>query len=433
MIWLRTLILVAVWGVLALGLQWLAGDPAGWVVFVAGLLFHLLWRAWRMQAVSHWAHHPDTAPPASAGSWDDILAPLYRYTRARERDLTEARATLQSMLLAAQALPDGIVTLTRDFQIEWCNHVARHHLALNLPADRGQNLLNLLRAPEFIAYAHQSEWPEPIVVRLTHGEHERVMMMHLATYARERRLLITRDVTQIERLETTRRDFVANVSHELRTPLTVLAGFLETLREMPAEALDEAQRSQYLSLMHEQALRMQAIVEDLLTLSTLESSPGSDLRPVHVPTLLQNLRQQIEALSGGRHAFHWDIDASLDVLGAETEVCSAMSNLLTNAVRYTGEHGTITVSWQGTADGGARYSVQDTGIGIASHHIARLTERFYRVDRGRSRALGGTGLGLAITKHIAIRHDADLVITSEAGRGSTFALHFPPDRVATAQ
>lgn len=432
MIWLRTFFLVALWGIISLCMHWLIGPPAGWVVFCAALLFMLFWRSWRLRAVSHWAHHPETAPPASVGPWDDILAPLYRYTRARARDLAEARATMQSMLSAAQALPDGVVTLNEEFHIEWCNRVARHHLSLNLATDRGHNLLNLLRAPEFVAYAQRNEWPEPILVRLTHNGQERVMMMHLAAYASDRRLLITRDVTQIEKLETTRRDFVANVSHELRTPLTVLAGFLETMRDMPEEALDEAQRSHYLAMMHEQALRMQAIVEDLLTLSTLESSPGSDPRAVHAPTLLEKIRLQIEALSSGRHVLHWDIDASLDILGSETEIASAMSNLLTNAVRYTPEGGTITVRWASTADGGARYSVQDTGIGIPAMHIPRLTERFYRVDRGRSRAVGGTGLGLAITKHIALRHEAELTISSEAGKGSTFALEFPPERVAAA-
>lgn len=432
MIWLRTFFLVALWGFISLCIHWLIGSPAGWLVFCTALLFMLFWRSWRLRAVSHWALHPDTAPPASVGPWDDILAPLYRYTRARARDLAEARASLQSMLAAAQALPDGVVTLNADFHIEWCNRVARHHLSLNIPADRGQNLLNLLRAPEFVAYAHRDEWLEPILVRLSHGGQERVMMMHLAAYASDRRLLITRDVTQIEKLETTRRDFVANVSHELRTPLTVLAGFLETLREMPDEALSEAQRTQYLSMMHEQALRMQAIVEDLLTLSTLESSPGSDLRAVNIPALLQTTRQQIEALSAGRHVFHWLVDDTLDILGAETELASAMSNLLTNAVRYTPDGGTITIRWEGAPDGGACYSVQDTGIGISTLHLPRLTERFYRVDRGRSRAVGGTGLGLAITKHIALRHDAELTIASEVGKGSTFALHFPADRVAAA-
>lgn len=432
MIWLRTAFLVCLWGLISLCLHWLIGPPTGWLVFCAALLFILFWRCWRLHAVSHWARHPESLPPAAVGPWDDVLAPLYRYTRARARDLTDARTTMQSMLSAAQALPDGVVTLTAEFHIEWCNRMARHHLTLNLPADRGQNLLNLLRAPEFIAYAQCNEWPEPVLVRFTHGGQERVMMMHLAAYASDRRLLITRDVTQIEKLETTRRDFVANVSHELRTPLTVLAGFLETLRDMPDKALSDEQRHQYLNMMHEQALRMQAIVEDLLTLSTLESSPGSDPRAVNVSALLRTIRQQIEALSAGRHIFHWHIDESINILGAETELASAMSNLLTNAVRYTPDGGTITIRWESKPNAGACYSVQDTGIGIPALHLPRLTERFYRVDRGRSRAVGGTGLGLAITKYIALRHDAELTIASETGKGSTFALHFPAERIVAA-
>jgi two-component system, OmpR family, phosphate regulon sensor histidine kinase PhoR len=430
MIWLRTLVLVALWAAIALLAQWLICDPAGWALFSAALVTMLLWRSWRLHLVSHWARHPDTSPPASVGPWDDILAPLYRYTRARARELAETRDTMQGMLAAAQALPDGAVTLNEDFQIDWCNRMARQHLGLRLPADRGHNLLNLLRAPEFVEYAHRASWPDPILVRLGQNGQERLMMMQLTAYASNQRLLITRDVTQIERLETTRRDFVANVSHELRTPLTVLAGFLETLRDMPADALPPEQRAQYLDMMHEQAQRMQAIVEDLLTLSTLESSPGSDPRAVNMGALLQKARQQIEALSGGRHVIEWHIDETLDVLGAETELTSALSNLLTNAVRYTPDGGTITVRWEREADGSGRYSVQDTGIGIPARHIPRLTERFYRVDRGRSRAVGGTGLGLAITKHIAMRHDAELFITSEPGKGSVFALRFPPDRIA---
>ncbi len=430
MIWLRTLFLIALWAIAAFIAQWLIGDPAGWILFSAALAGMLVWRSWRLHLVSRWANNPDTSPPASVGPWDDILAPLYRYTRARARELAETQNTMHGMLAAAQALPDGAVTLNEDFQIDWCNRMARQHLGLRLPADRGHNLLNLLRAPEFVEYAHRASWPEPILVRLGQNGQERLMMMQLTAYASNQRLLITRDVTQIERLETTRRDFVANVSHELRTPLTVLAGFLETLRDMPADALPAEQREQYIDMMHEQAQRMQAIVEDLLTLSTLESSPGSDPRAVNISALLQKARQQIEALSGGRHVLEWHIDETLDVLGAETELASALSNLLTNAVRYTPDGGTITVRWEREEDGGARYSVQDTGIGIPARHLPRLTERFYRVDRGRSRAVGGTGLGLAITKHIAMRHDAELLISSEQGKGSVFALRFPPDRVA---
>jgi two-component system phosphate regulon sensor histidine kinase PhoR len=428
MILLRTVLLIAVWAVLSVLAQWFIGSPAGWVLMSIVLVAALLARSARMQRVAQWARNPETPPPAAAGPWDDILAPLYRYLRAQARQLTESRDAMQGMLAAAQALPDGAVTLNQDLQIDWCNRVARQHLGLRLPADRGSNLLNLVRAPEFIEYSSQDDWPDPILVRMAVGSQERLLMMQLTAYARDQRLLITRDVTQIEKLETTRRDFVANVSHELRTPLTVLAGFLETMREMPEEALTREQREQYLTMMHEQAQRMQAIVADLLTLSTLESSPNAEPHRVRMSALLQTARQQTEALSAGRHALVWLLDDAVDVLGAESELSSAVSNLLTNAVRYTPDGGTITVRWERLPEGGARYSVQDTGIGIAARHIPRLTERFYRVDRGRSRAVGGTGLGLAITKHIAMRHDAELSIASDVGKGSTFSLLFPPER-----
>ncbi|OZI31789.1 PAS domain-containing sensor histidine kinase [Bordetella genomosp. 10] len=430
MIWLRTLVFILLWAAAAALVQWLLGAPFGWVLMCAGLSLMLIGRSLRTQRAAHWARNPEESPPAAVGPWDDILAPLYRYLRAQSRQLAESRDAMQGMLAAAQALPDGAVTLNQDLQIDWCNRVARQHLGLRLPADRGANLLNLVRAPEFIEYSRQADWPEPILVRVAIGSQERLLMMQLTAYARDQRLLITRDVTQIEKLETTRRDFVANVSHELRTPLTVLAGFLETLRDMPQEALTQEQRDQYLSMMHEQAQRMQAIVADLLTLSTLESSPSAEPHPVRIGTLLRTVRQQVEALSAGRHDMQWKIDDGLDVLGAENELSSAFSNLLTNAVRYTPDGGTITATWERLPDGGARYSVQDTGIGIAPRHIPRLTERFYRVDRGRSRAVGGTGLGLAITKHIAMRHDAELDIASEVGKGSTFSLTFPAERIA---
>ena len=430
MIWLRTLFLIGLWSVIALLVGLTAGAATAWALLSIALAGHLLWRSHRLQRVATWAADPTQPPPAAVGQWDDVLAPLYRYTRAQTRDLNSAREAMQSMLAAAQALPDGAVTLNSELQIDWCNRMAREHLGLKLPADRGHNLLNLVRSPEFAAYARQDDWPEPTLVRMPHGQDERLLMVQLTAYARDQRLLISRDVTQIEKLETTRRDFVANVSHELRTPLTVLSGFLETMASMPAEALPEAQRQHYMDLMLEQAARMQAIVADLLTLSTLESSPSADPQPVAMEAMLGGVRLQIEALSNGRHTFDWHVEPELDLLGAETELSSAFSNLLTNAVRYTPDGGTITVSWTREEDGGARYTVQDTGIGIAKRHLPRLTERFYRVDWGRSRAVGGTGLGLAITRHIALRHGADIHVESEPGRGSIFTLTFPAERVA---
>ncbi|AZG07030.1 phosphate regulon sensor histidine kinase PhoR [Pigmentiphaga sp. H8] len=428
MVWIRNLIVVLLWAGLAALTRPITGS-FGWAVFSFGLGTLLVWHIWQLSRVTRWTNDLQRPPPPSAGSWDEALARIYRHLRNQERQLAMLEGNVQGFFAAAQALPDGLVTLDKEFHIDWCNRIARQHLGLRLPADRGQSLLNLVRAPEFVNYARQEDWPAPRLVR-SPGGGDRLLMVQLISYNKHQRMLLTRDVTQIERLETTRRDFVANVSHELRTPLTVLSGFLETLRDMPAEALSDEQREQYMKLMLDQAQRMQAIVADLLTLSTLESSPTTDPQPVNMPALIETALSQARALSGGRHEIVGEIDEGLDVLGTGTELASAISNLLINAVRYTPEGGHITVRWRREADGDARYSVKDTGIGIASHHLPRLTERFYRVDRSRSRESGGTGLGLAITKHIAMRHDAELEIASELGQGSTFALHFPDSRVA---
>ena len=429
MVWIRNLFVVLFWAGLAALSHPIAGHSVSWAMFSFGLILLLCWHIFQLSRVSRWTRDLRRPPPPSAGSWDDALARLYRHLRSQERQLAQLEGNVQGFFSAAQALPDGLVTLDEDFHIDWCNRIARQHLGLRLPADRGHNLLNLVRAPEFVRYARQEEWPAPLLIR-NPGAGERLLMVQLITYNKRQRMLLTRDVTQIERLETTRRDFVANVSHELRTPLTVLAGFLETLIDMPPEVIGPEQRDQYMKVMHEQAQRMQAIVADLLTLSTLESSPSIDPQPVDMPGLIATAVEQAQALSNGRHTIISQVDADLDILGTGTELSSAISNLLINAVRYTPDGGSITVSWQMQTDGSARYAVADTGIGIAAHHLPRLTERFYRVDRGRSRESGGTGLGLAIAKHIAMRHDGELDITSEVGRGSRFSLHFPASRIA---
>ncbi len=360
------------------------------------------------------------------------MASLYRHTREQAIAVQTLQATNDAVMSAAQALPIGAVTLNKDFQIRWFNAAAEKILHLKPVQDIGQNLLNLLRSPPFVAYAKQTEWDEPLILKIALEGNNQSIMMRIVHYADDQLLLIARDLTQIEKLETTRRDFVANVSHEMRTPLTVLSGFLETMREAPKGALSEEQSQQYLKLMHEQALRMEALVADLLTLSALETSLSADRNTVHMSTLIDSARQQAESLSGGRHTLIWEIEPDLNILGNQTELSSAITNLLTNAVRYTPQGQTITVKWHKQADDSARYSVTDTGIGIASEHLPRLSERFYTVDKGRSRAMGGTGLGLAITKHVAMRHDAQLEIQSKLGFGSTFSLVFAPDRVITA-
>ena len=259
-------------------------------------------------------------------------------------------------------------------------------------------------------------------------------MLQLTPYGLGQLLLVTRDVTQVEKLETTRKDFVANVSHELRTPITVLLGFLETLQDMPDTSISIEQRKHYEQLMLEQAQHMRAIVSDLLTLSTLESTaPTATSAPVDVHRLIQQALQRVNVLSNGQHIFETHIDEQLWLEGAETELASAINNLLTNAIRYTPKNGTITTLWHLNSDGRAVFSVQDTGIGIAPQDLPRLTERFYRADKGRARATGGTGLGLAITRHIVVRHQAELDIKSRSGVGSTFSIIFPKERVCSIQ
>lgn len=425
----KTFVSVALWAFSGWLLGTWLGAATGWAVFAIGLLIMVMVSGRQLSRIVSWTRDIDRPPPPSVGPWDEILAPIYRKLKQNRIDLQERQRNFHRAILAAEALPDGAMTLDKDMALQWCNQMAAEHLSLNLEADRGHSILHIVRAPEFARYAQQTAWDKPLLLHLKHQGRERLLQLHLAPYGAGQYLMVTRDVTQIERLENTRKDFVANVSHELRTPLTVLAGFLETLHDMPEEALSSEQRHRYLGLMMEQAGHMQALVADLLTLSALESSPNLDSQPVSMNALIQTALTQSQALSAGQHRFVAHIDAKLNIQGCSTELASAVNNLLTNAVRYTPSGGTITVGWQRNADGQPRYWVQDTGIGITEQNIPRLTERFFRVDRGRSRETGGTGLGLAIAKHVAMRHQAELEITSEPGKGSTFMIIFPAKRL----
>jgi len=426
---IKTIISVGLWAAAGwlIGL-WL-GAETGWAVLCLGLLIMILVSGLQLSRISQWVRDIHAPPPPSVGPWDEILAPIYRQLRKDNRQIEELNRNVNGIMLAAEALPDGAITLDEAMHLTWCNQMASEHLGLDLKIDRNHSIFNILRAPEFARYARQKAWPGPILLHMNSDGQDKALLVQLTRYGIGHFLIVTRDVTQVEKLETTRKDFVANVSHELRTPLTVLSGFLETLRDMPEESLSQEQKHRYQTLMLEQAQRMQAIVDDLLTLSTLESSPHAEGVPVAMDQIIHKALQQGRVLSGDQHVFVDNIAEGLCIKGIETELASAVSNLLTNAIRYTPKDGTITVSWYITEDGHACYSVQDTGIGIAPQDIPRLSERFYRVDRGRSRATGGTGLGLAITKHVAMRHNAEMAIQSRFGAGSIFSLNFPPARV----
>jgi len=387
------------------------------------LAYHL----WHLAKLARWLADPVPGRvPEGRGSWDDILTALHR----RERDAARREQLLAESLIrfrrAAQALPDGVVILDADNRIEWCNDTAAAQLGLDPRGDPGQAIGNLIRTPAFLEYLAGGAWAAPVKVPIgTSG----VLALQLIPYGEAQKLLLARDVTQEERIETMRRDFVANVSHELRTPLTVLVGFLETVRELK---LDPQRTRDYLGMMQEQSARMHRIIEDLLTLSMLESAPPLAGERVRIRPLLERVRFDAEALSGGRHALSLEGSPALDILGSEAELSSAFGNLVTNAVRYTPAGGEVRVRWSDGAEG-ASFTVEDTGIGIAPEHLPRLTERFYRIDRSRSRETGGTGLGLAIVKHAVARHQATLDVESAPGAGSRFTIRFPPARTLQAE
>lgn len=365
--------------------------------------------------------------PMVSGWWDDLASKLFRSLKLQQRQQQALSNALVSFRTAAQALPDGVVTLDRNGNIIWCNQTAQRFLALKLSTDLGYPLVNLVRNPEFSKYLQSESWEQPLKMR-SPRVNGKILSIQAVRYGDQQMLVLVRDITALEHLESMRRDFIANVSHELKTPLTVLSGFLETFRDMP---LTESQQKEYLELMHGQASRMQSLVEDLLTLSSLETGNQPSEHPaVALKGLLEHAVKDGEQLSAGRHIILTaEVNGKLYAHGAEQELQSAFTNIVTNAVRYTPDGGSITVSLVAAEDdlgrAVAQFRVKDTGIGISPEHIPRLTERFYRVDRSRSRESGGTGLGLAIVKHVISRHDGELLVESSLNIGSTFIIQLP--------
>lgn len=420
----RALSALAAIALAAVVFGFVAGAAWGWALAALGVGAMLAYHVVHLARLARWLAQPVAGQvPEGRGSWDEVLTALHRYERAgaeRERQLADA---LTQFRRAAQAMPDGVVLLDAKNAIEWCNDQAAEMLELDPRADVGRPIANLVREPTFIDYltSEEDERARPVRLEIAHG---RVAAIQLIPYGESQTLLLARDITQAERVDTMRRDFVANVSHELRTPLTVLVGFLETVRELK---LDPQRVRDYAGMMREQASRMHRIIEDLLALSVLESAPPPSADRVRIAPLLERLSADAAALSGGRHTISVRGGPHVDLLGAESEIVSAFGNLLSNAVRYTPAGGRVTLAWDDGPEGAA-FSVEDTGVGIAAEHIPRLTERFYRVDRSRSRETGGTGLGLAIVKHALARHQAQLEIASTPGSGSRFTARFPKSR-----
>ena len=400
---------------------WAAGVLAIGLVAIAGV--HL----WQLHRVTRWADAEFEMPvPEGRGAWGLAFSALYRRTRSRNRHQRDLATTIERFRSAVEALPDGMAILDNGNRIQWANVRAQAHLGLDLAKDVGQPLQNFVRQPEVVRYLESGDFTDAVVVPSLR-ELGTTLSIQVVPFGVEERLLISRNITQLEAVARMRRDFIANVSHELKTPLTVVSGFLETLQDLE---LEPRQRARFLQLMAEQARSMQRLVDDLLTLSALESDQNVVAETeMDVVALLLEVSADAKALSADRHSVTLDIVDPALLIASRDELVSAFGNLVSNAIRYTPDGGSIALRWHVDAEGRGVFSVTDSGIGIAPEHVPRLTERFYRVDRGRSRETGGTGLGLAIVKHVLLRHQAELDVMSELGSGSTFSVILPAQRV----
>ena len=379
------------------------------------------------------------APPFLRGVWGEIGDRVVRVVKMRERETLKSNARLTEFLAAIQASPHGVLLINPEGRIEWSNEMAKVHLGIDLQRDKDQLIGNLVRDPAYTAYAHSLVYDHEVVIEGVQSQFQNYskISLQLFPYGDGHKLMLTRDITALEQAELMRRDFVANVSHEIRTPLTVLAGFVETMQNL---RLAPEEQTHYLALMQQQASRMQILVHDLLTLSKLEGSPlPSALDWFSLEALLNNCEVEARGLSKtllqdeqAPHELIFEYEGpegGVEISGNKAEIQSAMSNLISNALRYTPLGAQVRVNCLILPTGEWRFVVKDNGVGIAAEHIPRLTERFYRVDRSRSRETGGTGLGLAIVKHVIQRHGGEMHIQSVLGKGSEFSWVLPKTRV----
>ncbi|MGO1297649.1 MAG: phosphate regulon sensor histidine kinase PhoR [Vibrio sp.] len=394
-----------------------------WLLFAATAL-QLLWHLHNQVRLSSWLwDEKRLSPPSGSGHWEFLFNGMYRLQQRQRKKRRELSGLIRRFRNGAESLPDAVVVFRSEGNIVWCNRLAQHLLGFQWPDDNGQPISNLIRSPDFIKYLKKADFTEPLEIRSPLNV-ERSLELRIVPYTDGEHLMVVRDVTQLKQLEGMRRNFFANVSHELRTPMTVLQGYLE-MTEDP-DMIVGPMWSKAHGVMTEQLSRMNSLVNQLLTLSKIEAAPKHELEEiVNVPRMLEVLEKEAQSLSGeGNHQLIFDIDQQLNVYGDEDQLRSAISNLVYNAVKYTPDGSTITVRWFSSIQG-AHLQVIDTGDGIEPQHLHRLTERFYRVDKARSRDTGGSGLGLAIVKHALSHHESRLEIQSKVGEGSQFSFVLP--------
>jgi two-component system phosphate regulon sensor histidine kinase PhoR len=400
----------------------------GWSMAL-GLAVYLGWHLQQLLRLHRWlrTRKGDEPPPDGYGLWGEVFDNIYHLQRRDQKARGRLQAVIDRVQESTAALKDAVIMLDRDGNLEWWNLAAEKLLGLKTPQDSGQQISNLVRDPRFIEYFEGNSYNEPLELPSPVSDRLR-LQFHITQYGNREHLMLVRDITRIHQLEQMRKDFVANVSHELRTPLTVIAGYLETLLDNVEAVNPRWLRA--LQQMQQQGGRMQNLLNDLLLLAKLEATDyPSDNQPVAVDLLLLSIKNDAQALSGERqHRISLEADPHLKLKGSESELRSAFSNLVFNAVKYTPNEGQIRIRWSGD-EHGACLSVQDNGLGIEAKHLPRLTERFYRVDSSRASNTGGTGLGLAIDKHVLLRHRAHLDNDSRVGQGSTFTCHFPGTQV----
>ncbi|MEW9799584.1 phosphate regulon sensor histidine kinase PhoR [Alteromonas sp. CYL-A6] len=426
--WLRSTLRLAVYLLIFALIGWYLNDLLFAVAIGATLL--LIFNYWHLYKLNRWLWHSrKMSPPTVRGVWEHIYEGIYYLQRRNRNKRKELGELVKRFREGSEALPDAAVVVDAKACIIWCNRLARLELGLKWPQDAGRRLDNLIRHPAFIEYFHAGDFRYPIEVASPTNPNK-TFEYRVMPYGNEHLLLIARDITRVSQLEAMRKDFVANVSHELRTPLTVINGYLEI---MPVDDSDPFMKKA-MKEMSAQTQRMQNLIEDLLVLSRIEASSERIYEHVvKMPAVLTQIEREAQALNKDKqHTIRFHVDPTLHVYGVETELRSACSNLVFNAVHYTPQQGEINVYWQRTPQG-ARFAVVDNGDGIEQAHLSRLTERFYRVDKARSRKTGGSGLGLSIVKHVLSHHNSQLEITSTVGEGSEFFFVLDNELIAEQQ
>jgi two-component system phosphate regulon sensor histidine kinase PhoR len=393
-------------------------------LFCIGLICLILWNYHQLFLLIDWLWKKRGAyPPVSQGIWSDVFDGIYQQQRKHKKKRNELTVLVRRFRLGAESLPDAALVFNNDRTLVWCNSLAQSMLGFKWPEDMGNRIDNFLRQPEFIQYLEAEQYDKPFEFPSPENEFM-TLECRIAPFEKDKWTLIARDVTQIKQMEQMRKDFIANVSHELRTPLTVMRGYLELLTEtdVPEAAIWKKAHA----MMNEQTIRMGGLVDQLLTLTKLENKQFVLTKStVNVARLLHIIEDEASTLSENKHNITVDAEPNLFIRSSEEQIRSAFSNLIFNAVRYTPPGESIDISWKMTEDGGARFTCQDSGDGIAAEHLSRLTERFYRVNQARTRDSGGSGLGLSIVKHILANHDSDLEISSTVNVGSCFSFVIP--------